>query len=94
MSARKPYDILREHQAREQFTLYLGKLEMWLSLGEKREHLDTTVVLLETLLELTGPVTVETAAMRVALCSVKKRIALRGQEEKARLRLVRNTESN
>jgi hypothetical protein len=84
----------KQHQARERFTFNLQKLEVYLRMGEKRAHLDTAVELLETLLELTGPVTIETAAMRVNLCSIKKRIALRGLEERARLRLVRNTESN
>lgn len=94
MTSRKPYEMLREHQARQRFTHHLGLLEAHLSLSEKRVHLDTAVEFLETLLRLTGPVTLETSAMQVALCSIKKRIALRGMEERARLRLVRNTESN
>jgi hypothetical protein len=84
---------LKQHRARERFTYTLQKLEIHLRMGEKRTHLDTAVELLETLLELTGPITIETAAMQIQICDVKKRIAIRHELDR-KLRLVRNTESN
>lgn len=83
----------KQHRAREDFVFELQKLEVDLRLGVARRHLDTSVKLLETLLELTGPMTIETAAFQIQICDVKKRIALR-HEEQRKLRLVRNTESN
>lgn len=84
---------LKQSRARERFVFNMQKLEVDLRLGVARRHLDTSVELLEALLDLTGPMTIETAAMQVQVCDVKKRIALR-HEEQRKLRLVRNTESN
>lgn len=83
----------KQSRARERFTFNLQKLEVDLRLGVARRHLDTAVELLEALLELAGPVTIETAALQIQVCDVKKRIALRHEQDR-QLRLVRNTESN